>query len=87
MWIWTFLNGFTLVLLGLIQFLVFLLAFVQVVKSKASRPGLTILAFGLFIGAVECMVGYGPNTIPVVYVRRVMHSLARALIIVGMLIG
>jgi hypothetical protein len=90
--VWQFLNGWALALLGFVQFIVFVLASARIVRpprtqGSKSSVGLILVAFGLLIGAIDCMVGYAANTTTVVFVRRSFHAFARALIVAGLLAG
>jgi hypothetical protein len=89
---WHFLSGWAAALLGFIQFLVFFLTFARIVRppktfGKYSALGLYLIAAGVLFGAIECMVGFAPGTTTVVFVRRSFHSLARALVVVGVVLG
>jgi hypothetical protein len=88
--IWNFLQGWTLALLGFTQFIVFCLIIARLSRPRAGQSGTfgrAILAFGCLIEFVECMVGYAPASTVVIFVRRSMRSLARALFCVGVLAG
>jgi hypothetical protein len=89
---WHLLSGWAVALLGFIQFLVFFLAFARIVRpprtsGKHSALGLYLIAAGVLFGAIECMVGFAPGTTSIVFIRRSFHSLARALIIAGVISG
>jgi hypothetical protein len=89
---WEFLSGWTLALLGFAQFIVFFLTFARIVRppktsGKHSAIGLYLIAAGLLLGAIECMVGFASYTTTVVFVRRSFHSFARALIVAGLIAG
>jgi hypothetical protein len=100
---WTAISDTSLVLLALYQGIVFVLVAVRLFKvwnrqkkaeigggasqTKYRTRGLGWIAFALFVGAVEAIVGFVHGGFEVILARRLLHVLSRGGLVVGLLMG